>query len=99
MNLHVGQGHVDVGGKDRDEKEGETPTGQELNRAQGNQQPSPAEQLEDAADFDAGQVKRNPGRHDRKEELRIAKMDRPGEEEKRGEEQANEGAKEQGRVR
>ena len=99
MNLHVGHGHVNVGGKDRDEEQGEPPTGQELNPVRGNQQPDAAEQLEDAADLNAGQMQRNPGRHDRKKEFRMAQMDRPGEEEERGEEQANEGAKNQSRER
>jgi hypothetical protein len=70
-----------------------------LNPVRGNQQPDAAEQLEDAADLNAGQMKRNPGRHDRKEEFRMTQMDRPGEEEERGEEQADEGAKNQSRER
>ena len=99
MDLHVGHGHVDVGGKDRDEEQGQAPAGQELNRARGNQQPDAAEQLENAADLNAGKMKRNPGRHDRKEELRMAQMDRAGEEEERGQEEADEGAENQGRER
>ena len=47
----------------------------------------------------AGKLKRNPGRHDRKEEFRMTQMDRPGEEEERGEEQADEGAENQSRER
>jgi hypothetical protein len=92
MNLDVGDGHVDVGGKDRDEEQGQTPTGQELNPARGNQESDAAEQLENAADPNAGEMKRYPGRHGRKEELRMAQMDRPGEEEERGQEETDEGA-------
>ena len=97
MNLHAGHGHVDVGGKDRDEEQDEAPAGQKLDPARGNEQPRPAEQLENAADLNAGQMKRNPRRHDRKKELRLAQMDRPGEEEERGEKQADEEAENQGR--
>ena len=96
MNLHVGHGHVEVGRKDGDEEQSETPTGQELNRARGNQQPNPAEQLENAAEQDAGKRKRDPGRHHWEEEFRMAQMDRPGDKEERGKEQANEEAENQG---
>jgi hypothetical protein len=99
MNLDVGHGHIDVGGKDRDKEQGQAPTGQKLNPARGNQQPNATEQLENAADPNAGQVKRYPGRHDPKEEFRMAQMDRPGEEEERGQEQADDGAENQGRER
>ena len=95
MDLHVGHGYVDVGGKDRDEEQRESPAGQELNRARGNQESDPAEQLENAADLNAGKRKGNPGRHDWKEEFRMAQVDCPGEEKKRGEEQADEGAENQ----
>jgi len=95
MNLHMGRGHVDVGGKDRDQEQGEAPTGQELNLPSRNQQSGTAQQFENAADLNAGQWKGNPGRHDWKKEHRIAQMDRAGEEEERGEEQANESAKDQ----
>lgn len=96
MNLYMGHGHVNVGGKDRDEEQRKAPAGRKLNRARGNEQTEAAEQLENAADPDAGKMKRNPGRHDRQEEFRMAQMDRPGEEKERGEEQADEGAENQG---
>jgi len=70
-----------------------------LNRERGNQKPNAAEQLENAADPNAGQMKRYPERHGRKEEFRMAQVDRPGEEEERGEKRANDSAENQGRQR
>ena len=53
MNLDVGGRHVDVGGKDGDEQEGQTPAGKELDAAFGNEEADSAEELKDAADSDA----------------------------------------------
>ena len=99
VDFHVRDGHVDVGGKNRDEEQGEAPAGQELNRARGDEQADAAEQLENAANFNAGKMKRNPRRHDGKEEFRMAEMDRPGEEEERGEKEADDGAEDAGEKR
>lgn len=99
MNLHMGHGHVDVGGEDCDEKQGKSPSGHELNPAHGNQQSNAAEQFEDATDLNAGQGERNPRRHRRKKERRVAQMDRPGKEKESGEKQTNEGAEKQGKRR
>jgi len=93
--LHLGRRHVDVRGEDRDEHEREAPAGQELNRARGDEQTDAAEQLEHAADDDAGHWKRNPRRHDRQEEIGMAQVDRPSQEEERGEKQADERAEDQ----
>jgi len=81
----MGRGHVNIGGKDRDEEQGETPAGQKLNFAHGNQQPETAKQLENAADLNAGKMKRNPGRHNLQEEFRMPQMDRSCKNEERSE--------------
>ena len=98
MDLHIGHGHIDIGGEDRDEEQRQAPSGQILKERQWNEQAQAAEQLKDAADQNAGQMKRDPRRHDRKEEGRVAQMDRSREEKKRGQEQANEKAEEQERT-
>ena len=99
MNLDVSHGHVDVGGKDRDEEQSEAPSGQELDRARGNEQRDAAEQFKNAAKENAAKGKGNPRRHDRKEELRIAQMEGSGEKEERGKKEPNEGAENQDKKR
>jgi hypothetical protein len=49
VDLHVGDGHVDIGREDRDEQQGQTPTGQELNRTPRNEKPKTAQQFKNAA--------------------------------------------------
>ena len=56
MYLDLGHSHIDVGGKDRDEEQGEAPPGQKLNPMRGNQQADSAKQLENAADLNADNV-------------------------------------------
>ena len=93
--LHIRHGHVEVRGKDGDEKQGEAAAGQKLNRARRNQQSAAAEELENAAAENAGVMKGNPGRHDRLEERGAAQVNRAGEEEERGEKKADESAEDQ----
>ena len=99
MNLDVVDGHVDVGGKNGDEQEGQSPAGEDFDAALGNEEPDSAEQLENAADFNAEKREGNCRRHDGQEEAGINEMDRPREEEKRGEEKANDEAGDQGNLR
>jgi hypothetical protein len=77
--------HIDVGGKDCDQQEGEAPPRQKLNPSHRNQEADTSEKLEDAADENAGQMEGNPGRHDRQKQGRIEEMEAPGHQKKRGE--------------
>jgi len=72
VNLHMFHGHIDVGRKDRKQEQGKPPPGEELKGARGNEKADTADQLKDAADFDARKRKRDPGWHRRQEQLRIA---------------------------
>ena len=92
MNLEVSGGHVDVGRKNGHEEQSQAPTGEEFDAPYGNQQPDSAEQLKNAADFDAGMREGNPWRHDGQKKVGIDEMDRAGEEEKRGEKKTNDAA-------
>ena len=95
MNLDMGDGHVDIGRKNGHEEESQAPAGEEFDAPPGDQQPDSAEQLKDAADFDAGKREGNPWRHDGKKEGGIDEMKRAGEEKKRGEKKTNDAAGDQ----
>ena len=71
MDFHVGGGHVNVGGKDRHEKQRQAPAGEDLHLGQGNEQADATEQFENTTDLDAEEMKRNPGRHDGKKECGV----------------------------
>ena len=99
VDLHMVHCHVDVRGKDRDEEQGQAPSGPMLDRAHGNQQPNAAEQLEHSADQDAGDRKRNPHRHGRQEKLRVNEVNSPCEKKERDEKQTSEIAADRGEKR
>jgi hypothetical protein len=93
VDLYVRDGHVDIGGKYRQQKQGQPPAGHELDAAPGYQESRSAQQLENAADEDAQPVKGNPGRHDRKEERRVPQMNRPRGQKKCGQKKTHRHAK------
>ncbi len=95
VDLHLGRGHVNVRGKNRDQQERQATAGKHLKPACGDEQTDSSEQLEDAADLDAPHGEWNPRRHRGKKQIRIAQVDHTGDKKERGEKETNESAKDQ----
>ena len=96
MNLNVCDGHVDIGGEDRDQEQGQTPSGQSLHPRRRDEESRSAQQLEDAAKLNAGDGKGDPRRHDGKKKGRVEEMVGSGKEKECGQEQPDDKSENQG---
>jgi len=68
VDFNMGHRHVNIGGKDGHEKERQPPAYEDLQLLVRDEQPEAPGQFADPAELDAGNVKWNPGGHDRKKE-------------------------------
>jgi hypothetical protein len=82
--------HVDIGGENGDEQEAQSPARRVLNLTLRNEQSDTAQELENAADQDAGAMKRDPGRHDPQKRNGMKEVKHRRSQEKRGENKTNE---------
>lgn len=68
MNLNMIRGHINIGGKDGEQQQGQAPARQSKDAAIRHQQPDAAEQLEDAAGDNTKERKGDAGRHKREKQ-------------------------------